>query len=294
LQLNELLEEFLESLPFGVIVFDENQNIMYRNQLLGRLLNYPEELFNKQIFNFADIIRLNFDRGDYPGQNYEDVLSNFVNMMKNKQSTRFERLQSDGLHLEIQGMPISSGTLLTYTDITERKQSEQLLWQKANFDELTGLPNRSMFLDRLKYELSKNPRDNQHLILLFMDLDGFKPINDKYGHEAGDVILKTVATRWQAVTRKSETIARIGGDEFAAIIVSKDPLNSSSVLAQKYIDALIPEITVFPTIACNVGVSIGISIYHDGEGIETLLNAADRAMYESKQKGRNTYSYSNA
>ncbi len=166
---------------------------------------------------------------------------------------------------------------------------------QALFDALTGLPNRPMFFDRLSKELSRARRNDELVALLFIDLDGFKQVNDQFGHEAGDVALKTVATRWRAIVRGSDSIARLGGDEFAVVVGKLDDPASAVLVAEKLIDALHREIQLPGEQCCQLGCSIGISIYpKTATEIDSLLAAADAAMYQSKSRGKNSLTVSSA
>ena len=178
-------------------------------------------------------------------------------------------------------------------DITERKANEFRVGFLANHDRLTELPNRELFYDRLSQAISQARRKNEGIALLFLDLDGFKPVNDAYGHEAGDVVLKVVAKRLQACVRNMDTVARMGGDEFAVILSALQSPLDAELVAQKIIQNIGEVIKLNTTTACVVGVSIGIAIYPDnGTEIDMLMHAADGAMYESKAAGKNTYTVS--
>ncbi len=121
LDLNKFLSEVLEMLPFGVVVYDENDKAILRNSLFGKILNYPSEFSQKEPLFFSESIRFNFDRGDYPDRPFEEILAGFVTLMESRQSVCFERKQTNGAYLEIRGQPISNGwILLTYTDITQQ------------------------------------------------------------------------------------------------------------------------------------------------------------------------------
>ncbi len=164
---------------------------------------------------------------------------------------------------------------------------------QAMFDALTGLPSRPMFFDRLSKELSAARRNDKSVALLFLDLDGFKLINDEFGHDAGDSVLRTVAKRWLSSVREIDTVARLGGDEFAVIIGDLDERESAASVAQKLIDVLRPGIELTDGRLGQVGASIGIAIYPDnGREIDSLLAAADSAMYQSKSHGKNTITFS--
>ena len=178
-----------------------------------------------------------------------------------------------------------------FSDITDKKHTEDLLWTQANFDHLTGLPNRRMFLDRLAQDLKKAHRGGFKLALMFLDLDRFKEINDTLGHGVGDVLLKEAAQRIAACTRESDTVARIGGDEFTVILAELTDTSCIDRIADDILSALTQ-----PFLLSNeqlyVSVSIGITLYpDDATHQEALLKNADQAMYVSKDGGRNRFSY---
>ncbi len=174
-------------------------------------------------------------------------------------------------------------------DITERKLAEQRIEHLALYDSLTGLPNRMLFFDRLNQALALAKR-NQHICaLLYMDLDAFKAVNDNLGHEAGDQLLQEVSQRITSILRKSDTIARMGGDEFIGICCMITAPEDAGVIARKII-ATISEQFDLKRGRCSVSMSIGISIYPmDGDDAETLLNKADEAMYRIKKNGKGGY-----
>lgn len=181
----------------------------------------------------------------------------------------------------------------TVRDISLQKDIETRVGFLANHDRLTELPNRELFYDRLSQAISQARRKNEGVALLFLDLDGFKPVNDAYGHEAGDLVLKVVAKRLQACVRSMDTVARLGGDEFAVILSSLHDLLDAEIVAKKIIRNIGEIIQLNPVTTCVVGISIGIAIYPDnGSEIDLLMNAADSAMYDSKVAGKNTYTLS--
>lgn len=178
-------------------------------------------------------------------------------------------------------------------DVTEKKQSDQLIWKQANFDLLTELPNRFMFYDRLSQEIRKAQRENQPLALLFIDLDRFKEVNDTLGHQVGDVLLVEAARRIAGCVRQSDTVARLGGDEFTVVL---SPLPDSShvdEIASAIIARLAePFLLNEEQGQIYISASIGITLYpSDGAGVEELLRNADQAMYVAKNSGRNRFSY---
>jgi diguanylate cyclase (GGDEF)-like protein/hemerythrin-like metal-binding protein/PAS domain S-box-containing protein len=174
-----------------------------------------------------------------------------------------------------------------YHDITHLKNAAEVAFHQANYDTLTELANRHLFFQQLAREMSRARRAGKHVGLLFMDLNKFKPVNDQFGHEAGDLVLKTVANRWQACVRSGDTLARLGGDEFALIVGDLTQAAEAESIAQKLIDAIAASIELPEGQQCGIGVSIGISIYPDNAlEMDSLIAAADTAMYESKHNGQ--------
>ena len=173
------------------------------------------------------------------------------------------------------------------TDITERKNVEERIRRMAQYDTLTDLPNRALLSDRLQLALAAAKRDGMRLALLFLDFDKFKPINDSLGHAVGDVLLKQAAVRMQRCVRESDTIARIGGDEFIVLLPHIETAKDAEIVAEK-IRRSIGEPFNTEGHKLEISASIGIAIYpEDGEDEIELTQNADLAMYYSKQGGRN-------
>ena len=176
-------------------------------------------------------------------------------------------------------------------DVTAKKQSETLIWQQANFDTLTQLPNRRMFHDRLAHDLVKSRRERTSLAVLFIDLDHFKEVNDTLGHHQGDILLVDAARRISACVRQSDTVARLGGDEFTVILSTLDQTDRVELIAQQIIDSLRAPFALGQEQAF-VSASIGITLYPDDAlDIDDLLKHADQAMYAAKGAGRDRYSF---
>ena len=172
-------------------------------------------------------------------------------------------------------------------DITERKEIEQRLRYLAHFDQLTELPNRVLFKDRLEQAIAQAGRNHRHVAVMFIDLDGFKIVNDTYGHAVADRLLADVARRLKSCTRASDTVARLGGDEFGIVLTNLTHEQSGQTAAQKIIDALARPFYSTGKEAF-VSASIGLALYPwDGAGAELLTRNADTAMYKAKQLGRN-------
>lgn len=172
-----------------------------------------------------------------------------------------------------------------------KHKMEKELKRLALYDGLTGLPNRTLFLDRLNQAFEISRRDNQFFVIMYFDLDGFKNVNDTLGHDAGDVLLKEVAQRFNHCVRRSDTVARLGGDEFTAIIRNVEKIADVSALSRKVLLSVGKPFNIDGH-NCSVGVSIGISIYPiDGRDAESLMKKADAAMFRAKQGGKNNYRF---
>lgn len=186
-------------------------------------------------------------------------------------------------------------------EVAERRRLEELARHQAGHDPLTGLPNRLLFMDRLAEAVKRSERHSDSSALLYIDLDGFKPVNDRYGHLGGDMTLKQISARMQQAVRKSDTCARLGGDEFA-VIMEGAPDREAQRLAEKLCGVLrqpmLIDVGELGKVEVTVGASIGVARfpeYVEGEGtalsaeqhLETLISMADSAMYEAKRLGKN-------
>lgn len=250
------------------------------------------------------------------GYTREEVLGNNPRMLQSGQHSQefyaamWEQLTRDGhwsgeiidrrkdgslypAWLSINAVYDSAGKLQSwvaqFADITEKKDAEQMIWRQANFDQLTGLPNRRMFLDRLGEEIKKSRRSGLPMALLFLDLDDFKCVNDTLGHDAGDLLLCQVADRLRECVRESDTVARLGGDEFTLILPNLTDPDHVGAIAQKILTRLSAPFMIGDD-AANVTASIGIALYPaDADDAESLLRKADQAMYRSKKGGHGRY-----
>lgn len=178
-----------------------------------------------------------------------------------------------------------------FSDITKLKESEEMIWQEANFDSLTGLPNRRMFYDRLQQELKRSHRSEMPLAMLYLDLDRFKEVNDSLGHDMGDLLLKETAVRLRECVRQTDIIARLGGDEFTIILSALDEISIIERIASDILSRLSKPYYLGTETVYITG-SIGITLYpQDALSIDDLMKNADRAMYAAKSLGRNRLSY---
>ena len=183
----------------------------------------------------------------------------------------------------------------TNSDITERKQHQSQLERIAHFDALTNLPNRVLLADRLHQAMTQALRRNQQLAVVYLDLDGFKAINDKYGHEVGDQVLVTLAQRMKQVLREGDSLARLGGDEFVAVLIDLEDLPASQPLLNRLLVACAQPVDL-EDLSLQVSASLGVTAYPQERDIDAdqLLRQADQAMYQAKVAGKNRYHFFDA
>ncbi len=177
-----------------------------------------------------------------------------------------------------------------FTDITDLKEQQSQLEHIAHFDPLTGLPNRVLMADRLQQALIQSERRKESLLgIAYLDIDGFKSVNDSYGHEIGDELLVNVAQRMKTLLREGDTLSRIGGDEFVAVLVDLKNMNECEGVLTRLLNAAADQIIV-GNVSLKVSASIGITFYpQDGVDADQLIRHADQAMYLAKQAGKNRY-----
>jgi len=265
----QALRNIIDSIETGILIYDSNNVIRSANKAAGKLFSYQDEqLIGRQLQQliFADGPRVLGMRRDN---------TSFV--AKVNTQTLFEFSGQIGL--------------CTITDVSEQENKEKELTQLAFHDPLTGLPNRLLLLERLQQDLLRAKRDSSLLAVMFVDLDGFKAVNDEYGHDAGDELLQSVGKRFQQCCREVDTVARLGGDEFVFILTALHSAVSPVQVAKNVLKAtnqafLIKGQTV------KIGASIGIAMYpEDHNEAELLIKYADDAMYLAKQSGKNRYAF---
>jgi diguanylate cyclase (GGDEF)-like protein/hemerythrin-like metal-binding protein/PAS domain S-box-containing protein len=272
----------------GFWIADLQGHLLDVNEAYEKLSGYTrEELLAREIKDL-DV----YDRDEAVMARMQRILQNgserFVSVHKARDGRRWP------VEVVAAYSPVASGRMFCFIkDLTEQQNSSELIWHQANFDRLTDLPNRALFFDRLSQECSAARRNGKSVALMFADLDAFKAVNDDYGHDAGDVVLRTVAQRWLACVRDTDTIARLGGDEFAIIVGNLDLPEEAGAIASKLVDALAEDMVLPNAQACRVGVSIGIAIYpRNAVEMDSLLQTADKAMYACKVDGKNSFGFS--
>jgi diguanylate cyclase (GGDEF)-like protein/PAS domain S-box-containing protein len=206
------------------------------------------------------------------------------------------RRDGEAFWCEVRGRAVrpedpGAGSIWVYLDISARKEREQRIQHLADHDALTGLLNRRLLEDRLRQAIGLARRHEKLAALMLIDLDGFKQINDSYGHLSGDYVLRTVAKRMKECVRETDTVARLGGDEFVVLLTGQRTPEDSAAVAEKILASLTAPIAGGGR-DFRIGASIGISIYpRDGLTPDALLRHADAAMYRVKEAGKNRYEF---
>ena len=286
-----LLEATLHNIGQGICLFDQDLNLMVWNERYIELLNLPRDLV-KEGTPLSDILRFNGERGEYGDVSIQALISDRVAIARRREPYRMERTRPNGRVIQVDHNPMpGGGYVATYTDITERKQTEARMRHLAVHDVLTSLPNRTLFLDRLRQALLSARRFQRGVTVLFVDLDRFKDINDHFGHDVGDLMIQEMGQRLSRIIRDSDTAARLGGDEFAIIQTDVQNIEDTIVLAQRIIDELCQPFDC-RGIRLHSTASVGITLFpEDGENPEQLVKNADMAMYAAKAEGRNNYRF---
>ena len=293
---NRLMDELalhakvMETAANGVIITDAAPEIMAVNQAFTELTGYSrEEVLGK------DPTMLASGRNDAA---YYDSMWQSLKEQGYWEGEIWNRHKNGEVFpewLTISAVHNHEGVLTNYIAIfsvlSEQKSTEVRLRELANSDPLTGLLNRNLLYDRGGQAIAQSRRNHTKAAVLFLDLDGFKPINDSLGHAAGDMVLKGVADRLKGCVRESDTVARFGGDEFVVLLTGLKENVEAAEVAEKIIHSINQTLHIAGT-ECHVGASIGISIYpDDGDGVEELVKHADQAMYRVKENGKGKFDF---
>ena len=270
----------------GVVLLDANMNFAFAGSSTQHLIGYDEqELIGRHFFDFVhprDVIEA------------RKVFANVLESPNQEAHGELRFQHKNGAWIWLEGFgqnllqePSVASIVINYRDVSQRKETEKQLEYRAYYDSLTGLPNRLLFRDRLVNSLAHAHRNRVGLAVMYLDVDHFKLVNDGLGHSFGDLLLADVARRLQGSLRASDTISRIGGDEFSILLPEVTNTEAVAGVARKILDSLSHPFSVDGH-DLFVTASIGISCYPaDGDDVEALLKCADAAMYRAKELGRN-------
>ncbi len=281
--------EVFRSMSEAVSVIDLDFNFVAVNPAFSRITGYNDE----EVIGLAANL---LDSSQHSGEFYQRVRGILVRS-GHWSGEMWQRRKDGGEFLSWIELSEVTDThqerthfVAVVNDITQKKRAEQELRYLANYDTLTGLPNRSLLSERLSRAIIRARRQESHVAVLFIDLDHFKDINDSLGHAAGDRLLKSAAARLQASVGPTDTVARLGGDEFTIIVEDIDGVAAVERLAREMLGAFSTALEVDDRHTVSITPSIGISLYPDHAMVPTdLLKFADTAMYQAKSKGRNTF-----
>lgn len=284
-----LLLEVVRNLSMGVVIMDADFIVTSVNEAYCKISGLPENQIVGTRPPFESLLRDDLD-----------LYNRIWRALKSDYNWDGELWGEKGgekvaLHIAIttivdeQGIPSQYAAIIN--DVTERKHDEERILHQANFDMLTGLPNRALFIDRLGQSLLTMARAEYKLGLMFIDLDGFKLVNDTLGHNKGDDLLREAAVRISSCTRDGDTVARLGGDEFTVIMPNLHDAKDTPLVAQRILDALTKPFELDGTESFVSG-SIGITIFpDDAKNATDLLKNADAAMYRAKELGKANYQF---
>jgi diguanylate cyclase (GGDEF)-like protein/PAS domain S-box-containing protein len=281
--------EVLRSMSEAVAVIDLAFCFISVNPAFSRITNYTED---EVIGKNSDILDSSQHGGDFYRRVREilDRTGHWAGEMwqKRKDGDEFLGWIEMSEVSDLQG--VRAYFVAVVNDITDKKRAEQELRYLANYDTLTGLPNRALLSERLGRAIVRARRQETRVAVLFLDLDRFKDINDSLGHAAGDRLLKAAASRIQTTISASDTVARLGGDEFTVILEDVESLAAVERMAREILTAFSMPLEVDDRHDVNITPSLGISLYPDHALVPTdLLKFADTAMYQAKAEGRNTF-----
>ena len=290
-------EEFLrissavyQAMGEAVVINDAKNTILLANDAFKDLTGYGDEGLLGNAFSDFLVKR-------HGASSYSDIFTSldavgrwegqaWIRMSNGEELLRFLSIYST---FNQDGVPLQRVALIS--QVTDQRKARELINQQANFDPLTGLPNRRLMLDRLDQLIKQSTRSQSSLAIIYIDLDNFKDINDSRGHDFGDELLRAVAFRLRSEVRETDTVARIGGDEFVVLLGQLDRPEKADLIIQQILKKLVEPVQIQGQ-SVYVTASFGISMFPtDGDDAKALLLSADQAMYAAKANGRNGYQY---
>lgn len=280
----EKLASVLESTMDCVVVVDHDWRLTYMNSNAQRLLRLSDDVLGENLWSL------------YPEEQNGAFAAQYEKALTSRQPVTFEEyLARFDMWIEVHASPTDEGLSIFFRDTSERRRAEQerfhaqtQMLHMSRHDALTNLPNRMLFRERLEEGLSEL-REDVRLSVMTLDLDGFKPVNDTYGHPVGDMLLRQVAERLRSCVREDDTVARIGGDEFVIILPTVRRTSDADLIARRVIETLQKPFE-FDGFSISIGTSVGIAFAPDaGTTIDQVVRASDVALYRAKAEGRGTF-----
>ena len=287
---SRLMLKVYENASEGVIITDPNAHILQVNDAFTRVTGYRKD----EVIGQRPALLFSGRQSD---EFYHQMWHQLIES-GHWEGEIWNRRKNGDIYLEwlsISAVKDDNGNTTHYvgifTDITRAKDNEQQLLRLAHFDQLTQLPNRTLFLDRLHHAMAMARREHKQIAVLFLDLDGFKAVNDSLGHSAGDELLRQVAGRLTETLRETDTVSRFGGDEFTVVLPDVTGNEGVEITAAKLIDAIARPYLINGHSA-HITTSLGISLYPTmADTSEKLITQADMAMYHAKNHGKNHYEF---
>jgi diguanylate cyclase (GGDEF)-like protein/PAS domain S-box-containing protein len=284
--------KIVEMAAEGIISIDTKGMIRSFNRAAQRMFGYSEE---ETIGKNVALLMPSPHRENHDGYLARYVQTGQAHVIDKVRELQGQRKDGTTFPVELAVTEVELGETHFFTailrDISEQKLAQQRIEELAHYDALTHLPNRRLFYDRFNQAILIAKRSQRGITLLYMDLDGFKKVNDTLGHHFGDMLLVKVAERLRLCVRESDTLARFGGDEFTLVLNETRKREDVAMVAKKIIEAIAHPFDLEGQEA-RIGVSIGIALYPDDAKVETeLLIVADKAMYAAKAAGKNTYRF---
>lgn len=285
----QFYEALVENNPLAIVTLDRSHKVISVNPAFERLFGYARsEVTGQPLDDFVATPETYAEAARYTEQVQHGEAVHATGRRRRKDGSEVE--------VEIYGMPVvvhgvQVGVLGLYSDITERKQTEANLQHLATHDPLTDLPNRALFYKRLDQALTHASHVGTSVVVMFLDLDGFKSVNDAFGHEKGDQLLQDMGLRFRDCLRDGDMVARLSGDEFTFVIEHIRRKEDAAAVASRVLQAL-TEPFYIEGHPLTVTASIGISMSPcDGKDAATLLKNADAAMYQAKERGKNNFQF---
>lgn len=284
------LHSVLQTVSEGVALWDDQGLLRYANPAIQELC--WSEGFAVGSTSISDFLaHLTDDNGRPVSLDFDSDSKRFTVVQAKTEDRRWM-----ALHLSrIDGNEgRTGGVVCSVADITELKDQAETLFRLAHFDTLTGLPNRHLLGDRMQQALAQHQRSQKQLAVCYLDLDGFKGVNDKFGHQIGDAVLKETARRLSSEVRANDTVARLGGDEFVVLLCNLDNRTEIEPTMNRIIGSLTRCYSLGDEEFNEISASVGITVFPaDESDPDTLLRHADHAMYMAKRSGKNTFKWFN-